>query len=84
MSDSCDPMDCNPPGSSVRGIFQARILEWVAISFSKDLPDPGIELHCILKGRDITLPTKVCLVKAMVFPIFMYGLQSWAIKIPEC
>ena len=30
----CDPMDCSPPGSSVRGILQARILEWVAISFS--------------------------------------------------
>ena len=29
-----DPMDCSPPGSSVRGIFQARVLEWVAISFS--------------------------------------------------
>ena len=33
MSDSCDPMDCRPPGSSVHGILQARILEWVAISF---------------------------------------------------
>ena len=31
----CDPMDCSPPGSSVHGIFQARVLEWVAISFSK-------------------------------------------------
>ena len=30
----CDPMDCNPPGSSVRGIFQARVLEWGAIAFS--------------------------------------------------
>ena len=37
----CDPMDCSPPGSSVRGILQARILEWVAIS--GDLPDPGVE-----------------------------------------
>ncbi|CAI9152810.1 unnamed protein product [Rangifer tarandus platyrhynchus] len=36
-------MDCSPPGSSVCGILQARILEWVAISFSRDLPDPGIE-----------------------------------------
>jgi len=36
-------MDCNPSGSSVHGIFQARIKEWVAISFSRDLPDPGIE-----------------------------------------
>ena len=32
----CDPMDCNPPGSSVHGIFQAKILEWVAISFSRE------------------------------------------------
>ena len=39
----CDPVDCSPPGSSVYGIFQARVLEWVAISFSRDLPDPGIE-----------------------------------------
>ena len=39
----CDPMVCSPPGSSVHGIFQARILEWVAISFSRDLPDPGTE-----------------------------------------
>ena len=31
----CDPMDCGPPGSSVHGIYQARILEWVAFSFSK-------------------------------------------------
>ena len=35
MFDSSDPIDCNLPGSSVRGIFQARILEWVAISFSR-------------------------------------------------
>ena len=36
----CDPMDCNPPGSSVHGIFQARILEWVAISFSRGSSPP--------------------------------------------
>ena len=36
-------MDCSPPGSFVHGISQARILEWVSISFSGDLPDPGIE-----------------------------------------
>ena len=39
----CNSMDCNPPGSSVHGIFQARILEGVAISYSKDLPAPGIK-----------------------------------------
>ena len=37
-----------------------------------------------LKSRDITLPTKVCLVKAMVFPVVMYGCESWAIKKAEC
>ena len=37
----CDPMDCSPPGSCVHGILQARILEWVAIPFSRSLPDPG-------------------------------------------
>ena len=40
-------------------------------------------LDSILKSRDITLPTKVCLVKAMVFPIIMYGCESWIIKILE-
>ena len=39
----CDSMDCSLPGSSVRGSFQASILEWVAISFSKGFPDPEIE-----------------------------------------
>ena len=37
-------------------------------------------LDSILKTRDITLPTKVCLVKAMVFPVVMYGCESWTIK----
>ena len=39
----CDAMDCSLSGSSVHGIFQVRVLEWVAISFSTDLPNPGIE-----------------------------------------
>ena len=57
------------------GIFQARVLEWVAISFSN--------LDSILKSRDITLPTKVHPVKAMFFPIIMYGYENWAIKKAE-
>ena len=40
--------------------------------------------ECIFKSRDITLPTKVCLVKAMVFPLVIYGCESWSIKKPEC
>ena len=41
-------------------------------------------LDSILKSRDITLPTKVCLVKAMVFPVVMYGWESWTIKKAKC
>ena len=37
----CDPKDCSPPGSSVHGILQARILEWVAIPFSRGSSQPG-------------------------------------------
>ena len=61
-----DPMDCSPPGSSVQGIFQARVLD------------------SIFKSRDITLPTKVPLVKAMVFPMVMYGCESWTVKKAQC
>ena len=41
-------------------------------------------LDSILKSRDSTLPTKVCLVKAMVFPVVMYGCESWTVKKAEC
>ena len=41
-------------------------------------------LDSILKSRDITLPTKVCLVKAMIFPVVTYGCESWTIKKTEC
>ena len=40
-------------------------------------------LNSILKSRDITLPTKICLVKAMVFPVVMYGCESWTVKKAE-
>ena len=51
----CDPMDCSPPGSSVHGSFQARILEWVAISFSRGYSNPGIESmsHVFYIAREI-------------------------------
>ena len=45
---------------------------------------PATNLDSIFKSRDITLPTKVCLVKAMVFPVVMYGCESWTIKKAEC
>ena len=40
-------------------------------------------LDSVLKSRDVTLPTKVCIVKAMVFPVVMYGCESWTIKKAE-
>ena len=41
-------------------------------------------LDSILKSRDITLPTKVCIVKTMAFPVVMYGCESWTMKKAEC
>ena len=41
-------------------------------------------LDSVLKRKDITLPTKFCLVKAMVFPVVMYGCESWTTKKAEC
>ena len=41
-------------------------------------------LDCILRSRDITLPTKACQINAMVFPVVMYGCDSWTIKKAEC
>ena len=70
-------MDCSLPGFSIHGIFQARVLEWGAIAFSM------ANLDSILKSRDITLSTKFHLVKAMVFPVVMYGCESWSIKKAE-
>ena len=51
-----------------------------ACSLGKKLTD----LDSLLKSRDITLPTNVFLVKAMVFPVVMYGCESWTIKKVEC
>ena len=55
MSDSLRPVDCSPPSSSVHGILQARILEWVAISFSKYIIWPS------LKDLQFSLVTQSCL-----------------------
>ena len=52
---------------------------WSGVS----LPSPMTNLDSILKSRDITLPTKVRLVEAMVFPVVMYGCESWTIKKAE-
>ena len=54
----CDLMDCSPPGFSVHGILQVRILEWVAMSSSRDVPDPGIEPGSPALQAD-SLPTEL-------------------------
>ena len=57
----CDPMDYSQPGSSAQEILQARILEWVALLLSRDLPDPGIKPVSLtsprLAGRFFTTST---------------------------
>ena len=64
-AESCEtlgyPLDCSPPGLSVHGIFQARILEWLPLPTSGDLPDPGIELASLvspaLVGEFLPIPS---------------------------
>ena len=57
----CNPMDCNTPRSSVHGILQARLLERIAMPFSRDLPDPGMEptflMSPAMAGRFFTTST---------------------------
>ena len=73
-----DPMDCSLPGSSVHGIFQARVLEWVAIAFSNDKPRQRIkkQRHCFADKGPYS--------QAMVFPVVMYRCESQAIEKTEC
>ena len=56
-NDLCDPMDYSPPGSSIHGIFQARIREWVAIFFSRGPVNPRIELRSSALQAD-SLPSE--------------------------
>ena len=69
--------------------FQNHCRKWLQPwNFFKKMLAPWKEsyenLDSILKSREITLSTKVCLVKAMVFPVVMYGCESWTIKKAEC
>ena len=59
----CNPMDCRPPGSSVHRILQATTLEWVAMPFSRNLPNPGIDpgsLHCRQLLYHLSYPGSPC------------------------
>ena len=55
----CDPMDCSPPGSSVHGIFQARVLEWGAIAFSKVVSDSATPWSVVCQDYTTTKSNKV-------------------------
>ena len=76
----CNPMDCSPPGSSVHGILQARILEWVAISFSRDLSKPGINNKKRRKEVCATLKS----VFVIVLVVKSVSLVAQLVKEPTC
>ena len=66
----CSPMDCSPPGSSVHGILEARILKWVVMPFSGDLPDPGVKRWSLTLQADSSTsesPRKTLLILGWVW-----------------
>ena len=71
MSNSCDLKDCSPPGSSVHGILQSRILEWAAISFSRESfqPRDRIYIACIAGGSFTTEPPGILNTRTSVFGV---------------
>ena len=78
----CDPMDCSPPGSSVDGISQARILEWVAMSSSRvsSRPRDWTCVSCIASGFFTTEPPG----KHRFLYLFIICLSHWNINSREC
>ena len=74
----CDPMDCRPPGSSIHGIFQARVVEWVAISFSRGSSwpmDPWIEPGSPAMQAD-ALPSEPYLLLSYL-PLLSSDIEVW-------
>ena len=65
--------------ASHKGII-AQYVKWIKLNGRKVMTNLG----SIFKSRDITLPTKVCLVKSVFFPVVMYGCESWTVKKAEC
>ena len=80
----CDPLDCSQPGSSVHRILQARVLEWVAFPFSKDLPDPVIEAGSPALQAD-SLPSEPPgyhpLLSRSVCPTLCDPMDSWPTRL---
>ena len=83
----CRPLLLPPIPPSIRVFSNESTLHvrWPKYwSFSFSISPVMTNLDSILKSRDITLPTKVRLVKAMVFPVILYGCESWTMKKAEC
>ena len=80
----CDPMNCNPPGSSVHGNLQARILEWVAIPFSRDVPNPGTEPKSAALQADSLLSEPTGKPQDSVFSLLMAKVQSLLQELRFC
>ena len=80
LSDSCDPMDYNPPGSSAYGISQARIREWVAISFSRESSRPRnrTQVSCIAGGffTDWTMREALTSCECSLFLCQLHGFSE--------
>ena len=68
---------------SNESVLHIRWSKYWSFSFSIGPSNEGLSAD-MLKSQDITLPTKVCLVRAMVFPVVMYGCKSWTIQKAEC
>ena len=70
---------CFPKKKASHEIIIAQYVKWIKLNGRKVMTN----LDSLLKSRDITLPTKVRLVKAMVFPVVVYGCESWTVKKAE-
>ena len=78
VSDSLDPVDCSPTGSSVHGILQARILEWVAMPFSRDLqPSDPTQVSCTAGRRRLQLHQYACGPSKIVFFPFFFVFRFY-------
>ena len=71
----CDPIDCSPPGSFLHGILQARILEWVAISFSRESSRPRdrTQVFCIVDRRFTVWATRELYSRSLLVIYFIYS-----------
>ena len=76
-------MDCSLPSSSVHGILQARILEWVAISFSRDLPDPGIEPRFPTLEADALTSEPRTFISSQICLLLLLGVLLFLLSYPN-